>query len=363
MLPRAALHDRLHSLQALRGVAVLLVVVYHLRHFAVRWCTIDGLPAWLVHFQAGVDLFFVISGYVMVHVATRSGQPASHPGAFLLKRAVRIYPLYWVFTVLAGTFLLARSGWVHPRSESLGEVLLGSLVLWPQTSAPLVGQGWSLVHEMYFYCTFALLLGGRRLAVTLVGWVALVAIGLVTFGPFDGDSVPLLRTVFHPLTFEFAAGAAIALLHQAGKLPLPAVSLLTGLALWLGSWTQGEFAQHGVPRVLCHGAAALLIVHGVVALERLRRLPSLPWLIAIGDASYSIYLSHLAVIVLLGQAWLRMLGQPTNSAAFALLICLLAAAAVGVGFGVWRFAEVPLQTLCSRCVRRTRSAPPISGET
>lgn len=363
-MPRAAaLHDRLQSLQALRGAAVLLVVVYHLRHFAARWCTVDVMPVWFVHFQAGVDLFFVISGYVMVHVVSRSGQPASHPGAFLLKRAVRIYPLYWIFTLLAGSLLLARSGLVQPRSESLGLVLLGSLVLWPQSFAPLVGQGWSLVHEMYFYCAFALLLAGPRLAVALAGWVALVIVGLVTFGPFDGDSDPVIRTVFHPLTFEFAAGAAVALLHQAGKLPLPSVCLTTGLALWLWSLTQMEFAQHGVPRVLCHGGAALLIVHGVVALERLRRLPSLAWLVAIGDASYSIYLSHLAVIVLLGHAWLRLLGQPAGYAAFALLICSLAAAAIAVGFAVWRFAELPLQAVCSRCVQRKRPALPISGDT
>src|SRR3954452_12402158 len=183
-------HGKLLSIQYLRAVATLTVVAAH-------------ATASLFDFgEAAVSLFFVISGFVMVYVSQRE----TTPQRFLWARFVRVVPLYWAITLFVG--LAYGSDIRH---------LLLSLALWPHPGPagqgwPVVGQGWTLVFEVFFYAVFAAtLLVSARIRPWLIAAVFGVccAAGAV-FRP--GNFV--LATYTSPLLLEFGAGA---LLHEAWR--------------------------------------------------------------------------------------------------------------------------------------------------
>ena len=314
------------SLQYLRGLAAIAVVAMH-----TGW-TRTSLGA------AGVDVFFVISGFVMVMAGGR-GQT---PWAFLRARALRIVPLYWVVTL--ATILVTGLDDV-PR-------ILTSFAFWPHLGFdggdyPVVIQGWTLNYEAFFYVAFgaSLFLAERRRLVALTAaLLALVALGRCL--PPLGIAV---TTYTGPLLVEFLAGAWVCRAWQGGKLPSGrgAVALLaTGIVMFAAQFSIGP---SGDWRCLTWGIPALLVVAGTVGLEGGGRVPLLPGLRALGDASYALYLTHLLV-----QHQLVAVLSPLP---LALALPLMLAASVAVALVVHYGIEAPLGTL----LRRPRNAPPAVG--
>ena len=116
--------------------------------------------------MSGVDLFFVISGFVMVTITGNQFQRAGFVREFLFHRITRIYPLYWLFTLLALAVLLARPDMLKRSFEA--QELVRSVLLLPQDGLPLLMVGWTLIHEMYFYIVFSLLLVSERRVLLLL---------------------------------------------------------------------------------------------------------------------------------------------------------------------------------------------------
>ena len=301
--------EKLENVQALRGVAVLLVVFYHLHgleefyvagpHLLPDLCRIGG---------CGVDLFFVISGLVMV-VSTQ-GRFGSWQEArrFFVRRALRIYPLFWVFSLATmGVYLLPAG----QASNVWGEVnLLASVALWPQEITPLLIVSWTLWHELYFYGVFGVLLSGREQALRrgLVLWVvALVMAGGLYW--WWQQAVSPLRIATDPMTLEFIAGCLMGqVLIRGGCRKWGALSLVAGFVLWgLAWWFYPVDLDATVPdrwlRLAFLGIPAMLVLYGGVALERGRRWRMPRWLVRIGYASYSIYLSHMLVLAVGRRMW------------------------------------------------------------
>ena len=144
------------NVQFLRFIAAMLVVVYHATPH-VRDAGAD--PGWFFSFAeaagfAGVDIFFVISGFIMAHTTATSAGPAD-AWAFLRRRIARIYSGYWPFFLIA----LGVFWWVNP--VHLHEAALArSAVLWP-ANVLLIAVSWTLVFEMVFYLLFTLLIAAR----------------------------------------------------------------------------------------------------------------------------------------------------------------------------------------------------------
>ena len=334
------------NLQSLRGMAAMLVVLFHL-------ATIEGnyghgyrllSDIWTIG-MSGVDLFFVISGFVMVTVTRGRFQSAGAGRRFLAHRITRIYPLYWFFSLLVLVVFLARPGMVK-RSLQGGEVdLIGSFLLLPQDGLPLLMVGWTLIHEMYFYLVFALLLlfPERRLARLLGLWAgAVVCAGLL----LPASAGATLRLVTHPLTLEFIAGCLAALLIHRGITRFGWPCLGTGVMAWLAGYALhvhlglGHEPSHWM-RVLLFGLPAALVVYGLVALETARKTILPVWAARLGDASYSLYLSHVLVMGALARigAGFASAGDPMLRPA---LLLLLVAAAVAFALACHRFIEMPL---------------------
>jgi peptidoglycan/LPS O-acetylase OafA/YrhL len=218
---------KIQNLQALRGVAVLLVL---LRHVAVmeakygRHCHL--LPDFVSAGTAGVDLFFVISGFIMVETSRGRHQTPGAFGDFLYRRATRIYPLYWIFSLAVLCVWVVQPSWVNSSAGSRVD-LAASFLLLPQSLLPLLGQGWTLTHEIYFYLGFAfsLLLPARRLPCFLGAWAAGLLVGWWLVWPhLPTTGLAAIRLVFHPLTAEFLLGGASALLVRATSLRAAVVS-------------------------------------------------------------------------------------------------------------------------------------------
>jgi exopolysaccharide production protein ExoZ len=299
---------RFRSIQVLRAIAALSVVAFHLS------------PAGFTVGAAGVDIFFVISGFIMGSVGRREA-----PGEFLRKRAVRIIPLYWLVTLAMCGGALIPHVFQNFRFDaaSLARSLLFIPYIDPTGHAwPLVVSGWTLNDEILFYGIFAIgLAAGRPVLVSVAGLVALVVAGQIAR---PHDAVMAIWTT--PLLLEFVAGLALARSGRVRGVRLGVALLAAGI---IGFYVCGVLRPMQNPRLLVWGLPALAMVAGAVAIERGGRWPALRWAELIGDASYSLYLLHGIVIDFVH----KLLGAHHLVAALVTVIASVAVALVSwIGF-------------------------------
>ncbi len=299
------------NIQGLRGIAVLLVVLFHLVTIEQKFGgSRTILPDFFQFGMFGVDLFFVISGFVMVTVTRGKFRRPCKALTFLYHRATRIYPLYWFYSLLVLAVYLYNPAMVNSSQGSQVNILASFLLL-PQAKLPLLMVGWTLVHEMYFYLVFFLLLflPGKYLLPGLATWA--VAILLFQSQAAASGSPPLVL-VTHPLTLEFIGGCLVAMLTAREKSPPlhPGLALTAGLLILVGAvllfmyhWQiTGAMEPLGWNRILLLGLPALLLVYLAVKAEQ-QQLTLPGSLCRVGDFSYSIYLSHVLSLNLLGKIW------------------------------------------------------------
>lgn len=293
-----ALGERLtlRSLQYLRGVAALLVVYFHcvlqLRNFGIE---VPRLP---LFGESGVDLFFVLSGLLMW---TTTSQVSTTALSFLRKRLIRIAPLYWILTLAAGAYALQVPYLLKNTQFDLGH-FIASLLFIPALNpayrdgmglgvqfTPVLVPGWTLNYEMFFYGVFALFVATRPSARLLGICATLLTLTLAGVVGLLGDGP--LRFYGNPIMLEFVFGIGIALLIERRLLLAPKAAL--ALIVIAAAMLLGADLAHASLRVLTFGLPAALIVYALCCLELggvMKNLPLLKWL---GDASYSIYLTHI----------------------------------------------------------------------
>jgi exopolysaccharide production protein ExoZ len=299
---------KIENIQALRGIAVLLVVFSHISILEGIYAQYDFiLPDFFIIGFSGVDLFFVISGFVMVNVTRESFQNRGETQRFLYHRLTRIYPLYWFYSSLILFVWIIHPAWVNSDQGSQINVIASFLLL-PQNILPLVSVGWTLVHEMYFYFIFAilLLLPKKNFLLGVIFWGCIVAIVNICFSDISN---PFLLVYSHPLTIEFIIGCLIALLYYRKPLPgnaflIASASLISWvLGYYLFRKLSGNLIPLGWEKVLIFGVPSALAVYAALLFES-KNAALLPrWIRSIGDASYSIYLSHILVLHAIGKIW------------------------------------------------------------
>jgi exopolysaccharide production protein ExoZ len=292
-------HRNLTTLQSLRGFAALAVCIAHLQGVEAKLGGSLILGKWAEIGFAGVDLFFVISGFVMAWV-TRADQ--GHIAAiprFYLHRFARIYPLWWIVLTAVVAVWLVRPDWVY-SSQQLQPDLLRSYLLLPDKALPLHAVGWTLIHEVWFYLVFGvcLIAPKKGLAFLLLFWATGVILAALLW-PKPGD--PFLALIRHPLTLEFLIGATVGLCATKGFFPRPAILLQAGIVLTcisLASILSAPTATFEAewPRVLLFGVPFGLIIWGWVGDEAKGRRAA-RWSSRLGDWSYGLYLIHVPVFV------------------------------------------------------------------
>jgi exopolysaccharide production protein ExoZ len=279
--------NRFVSIQYLRALAAILVAVQHANTGPIQ---LDVIKPDLAKF--GVDLFFVISGYIMWATTAAT---ARTPGQFWVARIIRIVPLYWAFTSLYLAIVLLHPAALQNPSTDLVHILKSYAfvpAIHPALGnvSPLYSLGWTLNYEMFFYLVFgiALLLQSKVSRLTAVT-VALG--GLVALGFAWRPTGPIMQTFTSELLLEFLCGTLIAAagerlmsLGARGAGPMLGIAALWLLAAYTGKLNAGHFLTFGLP--------AALAVAGLLAMERTLRTRPLSAGLLVGDASYSLYLCH-----------------------------------------------------------------------
>lgn len=325
---------KLLSIELARGVAAIIVVLYHAaRHLDKS----VGFPLGKQAFQfghAGVDFFFVISGFIILHV---HGDDLGRPdrlGHYASRRFTRIYPIYWV--ILALTVALALLSGRVPSDVAWAATLL------PTRGEPLVGVAWTLQHEIIFYAIFAVLIMHRRFGMILLGsWLAVIILAQV------GQSVGLMPIFVSAYNLEFFMGMAAAAWLQRDVVVHPHTLLLAGLWFFgvaAAAEVAGLFDGYAPAARLVYGLSSALVVVGLVAGERSGRFSAasaVPWL---GRASYSIYLFHLSFIGLADKLWNRAGLGDWVWGGYAFIVV----AGIGGGVLVSRLVEYPLMRFFRR---------------
>ena len=199
--------------------------------------------AWLLG-VSGVDLFFVISGFIMVWVAHDTAPSGRAAAEFLVARILRIYPVWWLFAGLMALYLVWSYGvpWDQDTLDALGvngpEHLVKSFLLIPHDAFPVLQIGWTLMHEMYFYVVFALLLllpSPVRVFAYGLWAIIIVASAVAGLTGFYADS--LMSLALSPLTLEFLMGVTVGLVVKNGASRFAILALILGL-IWLIAATQ-----------------------------------------------------------------------------------------------------------------------------
>lgn len=279
------------SIQYLRAVAATMVVVYHTLTRVLPVPTPE--PFFLGGWASGVDVFFVVSGFIMWST-TADRQVSTR--AFFEARLVRILPLYW--TALVAYWLIlafergidfAPGGWDVIRAALFVPYQDGTTGF----IAPYLTPGWTLTYEMVFYAVFAVALTLEhkvaRLALVSIAFAAMISLRF-RFGTDD----PILFRLTSPLFFEFLAGMVIAeifgRLRDDPRLPRLGTVLLGAALIFVAFVSGPDFI--GSPRILDFGVPAALVVFGVLCFEGVLARHPIGWLKRIGDASYSLYLVH-----------------------------------------------------------------------
>lgn len=361
---------RLDTIQMVRAAAALLVVATHGAKEVLEHGRTPGATLWGYVFdrgQFGVDLFFVISGFILTHISRARLSEPGYAQNFMIRRVARVVPVYWFYLTLMVILTFAA-----PQLKNHGDTnflyLLASYFFVPMrrpsdgTPEPVLGLGWTLNFEMYFYLAFFLAIlffRPKAIRALLVYLVAAFVIGQLVH-PHN----LALTTWTSDLLFEFAFGVLIALAFDSRyrlSRPLAYAMLLGGLVLWLTIGLEPAYSippLHGLPtlryRGFLWGVGAALVVASLAlrdAGEHGTRNPALRALVMVGDVSYSLYLVHLFVMRVVTLAF-HPFGRLLGGAYPFVYICVFGVASVAAAFASYRFIERPAERIWAKGLKR-----------
>lgn len=337
--------NKILSIQMLRGLAALLVVymhaIIHQTQLNIGNSVQQQFYFWATFGAVGVDIFFVISGFIITVISAKFLREHGVKD-FFIKRLIRIVPIYWLLSLLE----ITNSFIQHPERLNAQEIIktITILPIFDQNSFvfPVIGLGWTLAFEVYFYLVVGLFLATRRQAFIL--YAALFMLTLIGLGVVAPEiRVPMFEFMANPMILEFLLGCLIGWLYQSKAKPGIGLSLslvilaILGLSMTIGLDTDTiSRAEHvlnhthvAVFRLLVWGIPSALLVAGLVFLESNHRLQANRSLILFGDASYSIYLTHFFVLTAFDKLWLRLGLQLPD---LFILIAVLVSIAIGTVF-------------------------------
>lgn len=316
----AAAQSRYDGIQFLRFIASALVVLTHATFYTNE--RLDRtFPVWPLG-AVGVDIFFVISGFVMMISSQHLIQQPGGWKEFTARRLVRIVPMYWLATtVKLGILLLVPALVLHAQLDP-ARIMLSYLFL-PTTNVdgrfePLLGVGWTLIFEMFFYFCFALAL---RFRLNVLAFVATVMIACTAISLFRQGTWPAATMYFDPIVLYFLLGMVMAALpRQRGRsAPLVAGTVLIALtACLLLTDVGGEFQERGWLRMALVATSVYLVILAEPVVQG--RIPKA--FLYLGEISYVLYLFHPLVAPAVPEVLSRL---RIESALLSVVGCFLAA--------------------------------------
>lgn len=348
-LPKA---DRLESLQAMRSIAAILVVLFHLTATARNQF---GYRLWGGAFEngeAGVDIFFVLSGFIIYYSTSR--KPDRSRVRFLLARFIRIYPIYWL--VLVGLVLIEWAGLSNDPERLDGWAILGSALLAPGADYVLI-VAWTLSIEVIFYLFFCITyFEGRRFYFLALGVWAMLSV-MATHINEPGDLPEWIAGfLLYSGNSEFLFGGIVAYLHASRISRFQTAALYVGIVWFVSSLAGlGIGAEIGMSREFDFGIPAALIIYGVIS--KRMRLPRL--LIRLGDSSYILYLTHGLVLAVGSRLCMNWVGADWISSP--IMPAILASASIVMAAIGHHTVEKPLLGSLNQRILAKPTTPQISS--
>jgi len=328
------------SIQFLRGIAALMVVLTHIAHKGLQYGT--GSLNWFHVGGNGVDLFFIISGFIMC-VTTHNKKITLR--SFLLQRVIRIIPLYWVLSLAALIIFLIAPEMVNSSGGETG--IIQSFFLIPDGVKFLIQNGWTLSYEFYYYLIFAIFIFFTDVRSMRYLGVSLTILLLAVMGLMLQPATPLTAFLFSNMLLEFMLGVLGFVFISNVKLGQVSACLLIALGLTWVTYNN----LYGTPelpfsKVVTSGLPMFLIFLGSLTLEPWFAT-SKGWLVRafeqVGNSSYSLYLIHpfiLSPVALI----LKRMGFLSPGVFTAVLL----SGSVICGLFIYRFIELPLARLMHR---------------
>lgn len=290
----------IHNIQLLRAIAAILVVMHHAYpHYEAMGTTytwLEYLSSWGF---VGVDIFFVISGFIMAHTTFNKPRGLKSAGTFIKNRLIRVYLGYWPFFFMMVVILIVTNR-LEPKD------LLGSFLLYnPDMFQLILPVSWSLTYELYFYLlfliTFFFTLKQLNYYVPLFIFILLMLVLSSTYKNY----LPL-SFFYSPFILEFFMGV---ILYMFQRKLMNMWILLASIVLMLVAFYFGvEYeTKNGLNRIFTFGSSAFFFVLVVLILEHKNIYQKSGVLHQLGDASYTLYLSHLIFLELFSLTGLRSL--------------------------------------------------------
>jgi len=334
--------NKLQSVQVFRGAAALLVLLFHATGVSKFYFDYELAGGLFLFGYSGVDFFFVLSGFIIFLTHHGEAGRAERLRPYLIKRLIRIYPLYWIVAVALAPIYF---GAPHHARDFI--VLLKSFLLLPQIDNPVVTVAWSLSHELFFYGMFGLAIyfPWRHVRPLLIVWLLISALfylgkvltnGTIQLPPHTGF-------VFSSYNLEFAMGCAAAYLLGRDRQINGRRLAITGLTIFLlcglsEGYLYQNFGRRHSP--VSYGLSSMLLVWGATVWERRNRIVMPSFLLLLGDASYSIYLTHYALLNLFAKG-LRRLNIPALIG-YTLAVGIIIALTLSFGVLFYLYVERPL---------------------
>ncbi|MEC4983560.1 MAG: acyltransferase [Oscillatoria sp. PMC 1068.18] len=362
---------KLNLLQAFRGIAALLVVFFHLDQLSNEKLNQTFLFGIFKFGWAGVDFFFILSGFIIfyVHRHELGIQSRQKFQNFWLKRWIRIYPVYWIVTLAVLALLIFVPSLAKAGDTNLF-FLLKTFLLLPQSKPPLLDVGWTLILIIFFYLVFSLsYLIKPKLYLPLVGILLLGS--LTQFVPAISLPAenPWLWMIFNSMNLEFALGCLAAYLvvtyplRQRKTLFFVGAFFFIFFGLLLSYGVIAEVQplnilgiKLGINRVFFSGIPCFIMLIGAASLDINKGIDVPNFVNYLGDASYSIYLIHSPIISALAQiaAKLNLVNLIGNSLIINLLIGTVS---VGAGCIFYSIVEKPVVELLRQRIVKKKLPP------
>ncbi len=335
---------KLSGIEAARGIAATMVVFYHAaRHLKADY----GVMPWdgIAQFgHAGVDFFFVLSGFIIFFVHQ---QDLGHPSrlfAYFERRFTRIYPLFWVSLIVGVALTLLSSTQKFP---GFGAILQHSTLL---PFGGEVGVAWTLQHEILFYLIFAFAMINRRVGITVfAAWLGFIIATWVTgYAPTNSPALARLASTFNLEFFFGMLAAYIVKNHVVSQKYLILAFGIAGFSGFALAENIGAFNGYAPSAQVAYGVSSMLIVIGIASANLNGFLAAPKFLTQLGTASYSIYLLHLPCIGVIYKL-LAVTGLLSHLP-LGLLYILLSASAIAACSVISRLIEYPLMDLVRKLI-------------
>lgn len=288
------MREKITVLQGGRAIAALGVLLLHAAILTERHGP-ERPPGWkfLDWGELGVDFFFVLSGFIILHAHGNDRRGLSAASSYAWRRITRIYVPYLPLTLAIIVFYIAFPSFGSEKNWSLFTSLTLIAAEWPP--APALSVAWTLIHEVMFYAIFLLSYFTSKFRWLIAAWVALIV--TTNYLPINIGEIKLpaalqatLNVFLAPINMEFVAGMIAAVAVKSLSLAWARIVLVIGIAGLVGF-----FAIEGISRIW-FGAAMAVVIAGLVRMEISGYVSSPHWLFFLGNASYAIYLIHGPII-------------------------------------------------------------------